>query len=102
MPAGRVDNAARRQPLARAAAADHVVRATLLETDIGLSTPLKPDALPAPADAPVSVDATRADVARAEAAALAFATGQPATEIFVFQTLWRLGARDQHTKEQHP
>ena len=78
-----------------------MVRATLLETDIGLSTPLKPDALPAPADAPVSIQATRADVARAEAAALAFAT-QPATEIFVFQTLWRLGARDQRTKEQHP
>jgi hypothetical protein len=86
------DVEALREPLAGSAAADHVIRASLLLTDVGLSTPLKPDALPAPADGLVMIEATRADVAQAEAAALASALGLPGAEIHVFQTLWRLGA----------
>lgn len=92
LPAGQVDTPALRELLGGAAAADHVIRASLLETDTGLSTPLKPDAVPAPADGLVMIEATRADVAQAQAAALASSTGQPAAEISVFQTLWRLGA----------
>ena len=92
VPAGRVNTGALRALLSKALSADHVIRAALLETDTGLSTPLKPDAVPAPADGLVTVEATRADIARSEAAALASTAGLPGAEIFVFQTLWRLGA----------
>lgn len=92
VPAGQIDTPALRALLAGAAAADDVIRASLLETDTGLSTPLKPDAVPAPADGLVMIEATRADVAQAQAAALASSIGLPKAEISVFQTLWRLGA----------
>jgi hypothetical protein len=92
VPPGSVDAAAWREPLARAAVADHVIRASLLQTDAGLSTPLKPDAVPAPADGLVMIEATRADVAQAQAQALARDLRLPSAETFVFQTLWRLGA----------
>ncbi|HYF58939.1 MAG TPA: hypothetical protein VEA81_08285 [Burkholderiaceae bacterium] len=92
LPPGPRDPAALRALLGRAVEADHVVRATLLETDVALSTPLTAGAPPAPADALVKVEATRPEVARAQAASLAGTLGVPADAVHVFTTLWRLGA----------
>lgn len=78
--------------LAAVAAQDHVIRATLLETDAGLSTPVTADAAPAPADGLVMIEATRAAVAVEHAKALAASLGLPADEVYSFQSLWRLGA----------
>jgi hypothetical protein len=78
--------------LAAVAGQDHVIRATLLETDAGLSTPVTADAVAAPADALVMVEATRATVAVAQATAVAASLGLPAPEIHSFQALWRLGS----------
>lgn len=78
--------------LAAVAAQDHVIRATLLETDAGLSTPVTADAAPAPADGLVMIEATRAAVAVEHAKALAASLGLPADEVYTFQSLWRLGA----------
>lgn len=78
--------------LGDAAGHDHVVRVSLLQTDVALSTPLTADAAPAPADALVMVESTRADVASAEARALADRLQVPRSGVFVFQLLWRLGA----------
>jgi hypothetical protein len=80
-----------REALAAVAGQDHVIRASLLETDAGLSTPVTADAVAAPADGLVLVEATRAAVAVEQAKALAAALGLPAAEIHSFQALWRLG-----------
>lgn len=86
------DTASLRQRLADAARADHVIRVSLLQTDVRLSTPLTADAVPAPADALVMVEATRADAALAQSHALADALQVPRDGVYVFQMLWRLGA----------
>jgi len=80
------------QALAAVAAQDHVIRATLLETDAGLSTPVTADAVAAPADGLVMVEATRPAVAAEHARALSASLGLAADEVYSFQSLWRLGA----------
>jgi hypothetical protein len=80
-----------REALAAVAGQDHVIRASLLETDAGLSTPVTADAVAAPPDGLVLVEATRAAVAVAPATATAASLGLPAAEIHSFQSLWRLG-----------
>jgi hypothetical protein len=69
---------------------DHIIRTTLLETDASLSTPVTADAVSAPSDALVMVEATRADVAHHHAQALSESLGLPAGEVYSFQSLWRL------------
>ncbi len=81
-----------REALAAVAGQDHVIRASLLETDAGLSTPVTADAVAAPADGLVLVEATRAAVAVEQATALVASLGLPAAEIHSFQSLWRLGS----------
>ncbi|MBE0548256.1 MAG: hypothetical protein IH627_11525 [Rubrivivax sp.] len=80
------------QALTDVAAQDHVIRATLLETDAGLSTPITAPAVAAPADGLVMMEATRADVAAAHANALSESLGLPAGGVYSFQLLWRLGS----------
>ena len=91
----RADPAAReqlRQALAATPQQDYVVRTALLETDVKLSTPLTANAVPAPADAFVMVEASRPEAAREQARALAAVLGVPAGEVYLFQLLWRLGS----------
>lgn len=71
---------------------DHVIRTSLLETDAALSTPVTADARPAPADALVMIEATRPDVAQSHAQALSGMLELPSEEVYVFQSLWRLGS----------
>lgn len=71
---------------------DHVIRATLLETDAGLSTPVTADAVAAPSDALVMVEATRMDVAHQHAQALSESLELPPGEVYSFQSLWRLAS----------
>lgn len=71
---------------------DHVIRTTLLETDAGLSTPVTADAVAAPSDALVMVEATRATAAHHHAQALSESLGLPAGEVYSFQSLWRLAS----------
>lgn len=80
------------QALTAVAAQDHVIRASLMETDAGLSTPVTADAAPPPADALVMIESTRAAVAAEHAKALSASLGLPADEVYPFQSLWRLGA----------
>lgn len=81
-----------RQMLTALAGQDHVIRATLIETDAGLSTPVTADAAPAPSDALVMVEATRASEAHHHAQALSESLGLPSGEVYSFQSLWRLGS----------
>lgn len=81
-----------RQALLTTSAQDHVIRASLLETDATLSSPVTADAAPAPADALVMVEASRADVALQQAQALAAALALPPPAVHSFQSLWRLGS----------
>lgn len=78
---------------------DPVIRASLLETDTPLSTPVTADAVPAPADALVMIEATRADAAWHHAAALSTSLGLPTDAVYSFQTLWRLASTDLFRKE---
>lgn len=71
---------------------DGVVRAALLSTDAGLSTPLTANAVPAPADALVMIEGSRPEAVRAQAQALAAGLDVPASEVYLFQLLWRLGS----------
>jgi hypothetical protein len=87
------------QALLAAAGQDHMVRATLLETDAALSTPVTADAVPAPSDALVMVEATRADAAHRQAATLSTSLGLPEDAVYSFQTLWRLASTDLISKE---
>lgn len=81
-----------RQRLIDLTSQDHIIRTTLLETDTALSTPVTADALPAPADALVMVEATRAGIAHSQAQALSASLGLPSEEVYSFQSLWRLGS----------
>jgi len=71
---------------------DAIVRATVLQTDARLSTPVTADAAPAPADALVMIEATGADAARSQALQLAQSFGVQDTDVYTFQLLWRLGS----------
>jgi hypothetical protein len=81
-----------RQLLTDLTAQDYIIRATLLETDAALSTPVTADAQPAPADAVVMIEATRAEVAHSHAQTLSATLGLPSEEVYSFQSLWRLGS----------
>jgi len=81
-----------RQLLTNLTDQDHIIRTTLLETDAALSTPVTADAQPAPADAVVMIEATRADVAQSHAQALCKSLGLPSEEVYSFQSLWRLAS----------
>jgi hypothetical protein len=80
------------QRLTDLAGQDHIIRTTLLETNTVLSTPVTADAPPAPADAVVMIEATRADVAQSHAQALSESMGLPSDEVYSFQSLWRLAS----------
>ena len=80
------------QMLAALVGQDHVIRATLLETDSALSAPVTADALAAPADAVVMVEATRAQIAQQHALAMTDTLGLAPAEVYSFQSLWRLAA----------
>lgn len=73
---------------------DHVVRASLLETDVELSAPLSAGAAPARADRVAMVEATDADAAFDAANYLArrLAVDVQDGHIHVFRSLWRLCA----------
>ncbi|WP_332826489.1 hypothetical protein [Ramlibacter sp.] len=68
-----------------------MVRASVLQTDAPLSTPVTADAVPAPADALVMLEASRPEAARTQARLLAETLGVPAADVYTFQLLWRLG-----------
>lgn len=80
------------QGLKDATQQDYIVCATLLRTDAQLSTPVTADAVPAPSDALVMLEASRPEAARQQALALAAAAGVAASEVYLFQLLWRLGS----------
>jgi hypothetical protein len=79
-----------KQGLTAAAREEFMIRGTLLQTDVGLSTPVTADAAPAPADALVMLEASRVEAARGRAQALAQSLGLPPAEVYTFQLLWRL------------
>ena len=81
-----------RQMLSSLTMQDHVISATLLQTDAGLSTPVTADAVAAPSDAIVMVESTRADAARQNAQTLTESLGLPGGEVYTFQSLWRLAS----------
>ena len=70
---------------------EFIVRASVLQTDAALSTPVTADAVPAPADALVMVEASRPEAARSQVQLLAESLGVQAAEVYTFQLLWRLG-----------
>ena len=74
-------------------ARDHVVRASLMRTDVALSAPLSAADGPAQADRLVRVEATRHEAAFDAATALARQlSGIHADDVHVFQALWTLRA----------
>ena len=76
--------------LTAAAERDHVVRASLLRTDVGLSTPLSAGAPPAAADAVAMVEASSADAAFEAAKSLASQMSDQASgDVVVFQLMSR-------------
>lgn len=72
---------------------DHVLRASLLRTDVALSTPLAPGASQARSDGVVMVEANDADTAfdAANTLAAAWPAGQSGS-VFVFRMMSRFGA----------
>jgi hypothetical protein len=80
------------QSLADLTKQDHIIHTALLETDTVLSTPVTADAAPAPSDALVMVEATRADVALRHAQVLSESLALPLDEVYSFQSLWRLAS----------
>jgi hypothetical protein len=78
---------------------DDVVSATMLATDAALSTPVTADAVPAPADALIMVEATREDAAFRHAATLSTSMGLPEDAVYSFQMLWRLASTNLFRKE---
>ena len=91
VPAGRWSLPALRAALAMTLECDGIVRAAVLCTDVGLSTPLTAGAPPAPADALVMIEASAAGPALEQAGAVARTLGLPG-EVHAFEMLWRLGA----------
>jgi hypothetical protein len=80
------------QTLSSLTGQDHIIRAALLETDAGLSAPITADAVPAPSDGVVMVEATRPDAAYNHALTLSESLGLPSGEVYSFQLLWRLAS----------
>ncbi len=74
-------------------ARDHVLRASVLSTDVALSTPLASSASPARQDGVVMVEANDADTAfdAANALAASWPAGQSGS-VFVFRMMSRFGA----------
>lgn len=72
----------------------HVIRASLLETDLDLSAPLSAGAAPVRGDSVAMVEATDADAASGAADYLArlLAVDVQDGVVHVFRSLWRLGA----------
>jgi type IV secretory pathway VirJ component len=70
---------------------EFIVRASVLETDARLSTPVTADAVPAPSDALVMIEASRPEAARLQAQLLARSVGVQDSDVYTFQLLWRLG-----------
>ena len=79
-----------RESLAVVSDQDGIVRASVLCTEVGLSSPLTADAPPVPADALVMVEATDAEPAVEQTRSIARELGLP-DEVHGFQALWRLG-----------
>ncbi len=92
VPAGQVALEILRVELARVREESGVVRAAVLCTDVGLSSPLIANAPPAAADALVTIESTCADSGLAQARALAAQLGLPTDAVHSFRTMWRLGA----------
>ena len=69
---------------------EFIVRTSVLETDARLSTPVTADAVPAPSDALVMLEASRLDAARSQALMLAQSLGVQDADVYTFQLLWRL------------
>ncbi|TFZ01155.1 DUF4286 family protein [Ramlibacter rhizophilus] len=78
--------------LRQAVSQDAIVRSALLRTDPELSKPLTADAVPPPADALVMLEGSRPQACLDLATALAAEHGVAAGEVYLFQSLWRLGA----------
>lgn len=76
-----------------------VISAALLQTDASLSTPVTADAVPAPADGLIMVEATHKDAALIHAAALSTSLGLSKDAVYSFQTLFRLASSDLSRKE---
>lgn len=92
IPEGGADMAALREALSSVVRDDHIVRASVLRTDSGLSSPVTPNTPPAPADMTVTIEATQAEAALDRAKALAGALGVTPEGVYAFRMLWRLGA----------
>lgn len=92
IPEGGADMAALREALSSVVRDDHIVRASVLRTDSGLSSPVTPNTPPAPADMMVTIEATQAEAALDRAKALAGALGVTPEGVYAFRMLWRLGA----------
>lgn len=80
-----------RQSLAVVSDQDGIVRASVLCTDVELSSPLTAAAPPVAADALVMVEGSDLEPALAQTRAMARELGLP-DEVHGFQALWRLGA----------
>lgn len=76
-----------------------VFSAALLETDTTLSTPVTADAVTAPADGLIMVEAMHKDAALLHAASLSTSLGLPEDAVYSFQTLFRLASTDLSRKE---
>jgi len=81
-----------RTRLAQVREQDHVIRASVLRTDAGLSAPVTPNTPAVPPDMMVTIEATRAEAAVEHALALARELNLAAGDVHAFRTLWRLGA----------
>lgn len=91
VPPGQCSVTQVRQALAAVSDQDAIVRASLLCTEVGLSSPLTADAPPMPADALVMVEATDAEPALEQTRSIARELGLPEL-VHGFRALWRLGA----------
>jgi hypothetical protein len=92
VPQGLADVPGLRDGLARSLEQDHIIRASVLQTDTSLSSPVTAGAAPVPSDLMVTIEATRPEAAAECAAALAAQLKLPASEVHAFRTLWRLDA----------
>jgi len=81
-----------RARLAQVRDQDHVIRASVLRTDAGLSAPVTPNTPAVAPDMMVTIEATRAEAAIEHALALARELTLAPGEVHAFRALWRLGA----------
>jgi hypothetical protein len=71
---------------------DDVVRASVLQTDAGLSAPVTPDKPAVPADLMVSIESGSPETALDEARTLASRLGCDPQAVYAFRMLWRIPA----------